>query len=108
MGPWLKQSLGYIEQTIQGDMYPMSIGEGERIACQRISDAEMNACKILRGASDKSSRVVADANLQATDMILAAREQADHIRDHAQKELVKALNDASYAAGVLVKAINEI
>jgi hypothetical protein len=108
MGDWLKNQLPFIADSIGGDMFPISISQGDRIACSRISDAEMAACKLLAAAESQASGLIASANLQATDMVLAARKQADSVGEYARTELNKALNDASYAAGVLVKAINEL
>ena len=101
LGPWLDKAIPFIESSIRNDLIPMTIEEGSQRAYKLVTDAKEEAETL-------KLKIIADANSQATDMILSARTKADTIGDYARKELDKALNDASYAAGCLVKAINEL
>jgi hypothetical protein len=62
VGPWIDENLLHIEHSMLIDYPLMSIGEGERIAERRISDAEMSACKIIKAACEEADKIKREAN----------------------------------------------
>ena len=74
LGPWLERAIPFLKHEIEQDIFPLSYGEGERIAQSRVSDAEKSACEIIKSAVNEADAIAKRAKRDLESDLHARRE----------------------------------